>query len=444
MENAVKKEKKPFKGVKIWDFLNKIPAGTMFVPLVISAIITTICIHCGLGESLWSYLGNPMKDLFGSTGQMLLIGLMLFCTGTTITGRDFIEVGKRGIWIILARLIPAYIICALVFVFAGVNGFAGIDAITLVCCLTSANAALYMGIIQPYGDDSDKGTFPIMLIFSMPLVPFIFLSCFGSGEGNVLTSVLQIISLLIPFFLGVLLGNLDHKIRDVFKGGNAIILPFLGFQFGSTIDLVNAFQGDVILAALLLVVIYWAVTLIIPFIVDRFILKRPGYASVGSCSLAGVALSIPAMVATYNFGGVTGAEAAKNATAILAFVLFITNILAPFFTKWTMNNYFKHNHDDAIRVFSRSHPELLEAVYDENGNYRTHHHFHDIYSKIFHIKSHKKDASNVEEKKDVDVTKVEETKPQINVDVKQTNNDNVIHEENINLEEKGGNNDENK
>ena len=149
MENAVKKEKKPFKGVKIWGFLNKIPAGTMFVPLVISAIITTICIHCGLGESLWDYLGNPMKDLFGSTGQMLLIGLMLFCTGTTITGRDFIEVGKRGIWIILARLIPAYIICALVFVFAGVNGFAGIDAITLVCCLTSANAALYMGIIQP-------------------------------------------------------------------------------------------------------------------------------------------------------------------------------------------------------------------------------------------------------------------------------------------------------
>lgn len=52
MASIEKKEKKPFKGVKIWDFLNKIPAGTMFVPLVISAIITTICIHCGLGVSL--------------------------------------------------------------------------------------------------------------------------------------------------------------------------------------------------------------------------------------------------------------------------------------------------------------------------------------------------------------------------------------------------------
>ena len=412
MADIEKKEKKPFKGVKIWDFLNKIPAGTMFVPLVISAIITTICIHCGLGVSLWNYLGNPMKDLFGSTGQMLLIGLMLFCTGTTITGRDFIEVGKRGIWIILARLIPAYIICAIVFVCCGVNGFAGIDSITLACCLTSANAALYMGIIQPYGDDSDKGTFPIMLIFSMPLVPFIFLSCMGSGSSDITTSILQIISLLIPFLLGVLLGNLDQKIRNVFKGGNAIILPFLGFQFGSTIDLVNAFQGEVILAALLLTVIYWAVTMIIPYLVDRFILKRPGYASVASCSLAGVALSIPAMVATYTFNGVSGADAAKNATAILAFVLFITNILAPFFTKRTMNAYLKHNHDDAVRVFKRSHPELLAAVYDENGNYRTHHHNHEFYKKIFHLKSHKNSANpeqnneNSSEKSDKEEEKV--------------------------------------
>ena len=412
MADIEKKEKKPFKGVKIWDFLNKIPAGTMFVPLVISAIITTICIHCGLGVSLWNYLGNPMKDLFGSTGQMLLIGLMLFCTGTTITGRDFIEVGKRGIWIILARLIPAYIICAIVFVCCGVNGFAGIDSITLACCLTSANAALYMGIIQPYGDDSDKGTFPIMLIFSMPLAPFIFLSCMGSGSSDITTSILQIISLLIPFLLGVLLGNLDQKIRNVFKGGNAIILPFLGFQFGSTIDLVNAFQGEVILAALLLTVIYWAVTMIIPYLVDRFILKRPGYASVASCSLAGVALSIPAMVATYTFNGVSGADAAKNATAILAFVLFITNILAPFFTKRTMNAYFKHNHDDAVRVFERSHPELLAAVYDENGNYRTHHHNHEFYKKIFHLKSHKNSANpeqnneNSSEKSDKEEEKV--------------------------------------
>ena len=90
----MKNEKKP-RNVGIWAFLNKIPAGTMFVPLVISAIICTITVECGLGtgvvgegQTLWEFLGNPMKDLFGKTGQMLLIGLMLFCTGTMIKPHD--------------------------------------------------------------------------------------------------------------------------------------------------------------------------------------------------------------------------------------------------------------------------------------------------------------------------------------------------------------------
>lgn len=390
------KEKKKFSGIGIWKFLNEIPAGTMFIPLVLSAIIVTITVHSSLGMSLWDYLGEPMKSLFGPSGQMLVIGLMLFCTGTMITGHDFVEIGERGIWIILARLIPAYVISAFVFVYFGPDGFLGIDAITLVCCLTSANAALYMGIIQPYADQPDRGTFPIMLIFSMPLLPFIFLSYFGSGSGDVTSEVMQVFSLLIPFLLGIILGNLDPKIKEVFKGGNTILLPFLGFQFGSTIDLVKAFQGQIILVAILLTGIYWAVTIIIPFIVDRYILKRPGYAAMGSTALAGVSLVLPAMVATFSFDGQLGAKVATNTVSILAFVLLITNVLSPFFTKWTMNEFFKHHKADAERVFTETHPELLAAVYDENGNYRTHHHNHEIFRKIFHARSHHEEGTLIQ------------------------------------------------
>ena len=404
MGNEIK-EKKGFKGIGIWKFLNKIPAGTMFVPLVISAIICSICIACGLGtgvanegETLWQYLGNPMKDLFGSTGQMLVIGLMLFCTGTMIKPHDFVEVFKRGIWIILARLAPAYILSCLIFVFCP-NGFLGIDPVTLCVCVSSANAALYMGIIPPYADNSDRATFPIMLILSMPLLPFIVISCFGQSttDAGIVGKVMQIVSLLLPFILGFILGNLDPKIREVFKGGNAILLPFLGFQFGSTINLAKAFSDGMLwVAAIVLILIYWAVTLIIPYIVDRFALKRPGYASVGSASLAGVALSIPAMFSAYTFNGVAYTDKVGNATLILAIVLLVTNILDPFFTKWTMNYYFKSHQGSKIgdpqRVFGADHPELLAAVYDENGNYRTHHHNHDLYKKIFHIKSHKGDV----------------------------------------------------
>ena len=65
------------KNLNIWKSLQKVPAGTMFVPLIIGAVITTVCKGM-LGFDLWTYLGNPMKDMFSSSGQMLLIGLMLF------------------------------------------------------------------------------------------------------------------------------------------------------------------------------------------------------------------------------------------------------------------------------------------------------------------------------------------------------------------------------
>ena len=84
------------KNVNIWKTLQKVPAGTMFVPLIIGAIITTIC-QGFFQFDLWSTLGNPMKDMFSSSGQMLIIGLMLFCTGTQLKMSDMKEAMHRGV-----------------------------------------------------------------------------------------------------------------------------------------------------------------------------------------------------------------------------------------------------------------------------------------------------------------------------------------------------------
>lgn len=50
------------------------------------------------------------------------------------------------------------------------EGFLGISFLAFVCAVTSANAALYMDIISPFGDKADKASFGIMLICSMPLL----------------------------------------------------------------------------------------------------------------------------------------------------------------------------------------------------------------------------------------------------------------------------------
>lgn len=54
---------------------------------------------------------------------------------------------------------------------------------------------------------------------------------------------------------------------------------------------------------------------------------------------------------------------------------------------------------DPKRVFEKDHPELLAAVYDENGMYRTHHHNHEIFKKVFHLKSHKEDVNTNDQSK---------------------------------------------
>ena len=102
-------------------------------------------------------------------------------------------------------------------------------------------------------------------------------------------------TLLITFFaviLGMVLGNMDMDIRKVFAGGNAIILPFLGFEFGSTINLIDA--AKMLPQGLLMSIIYFIIVITPSYIFERTVLHRPGYASVASGSLAGVALVSPA------------------------------------------------------------------------------------------------------------------------------------------------------
>ena len=320
------------KNVNIWKSLQKVPAGTMFVPLIIGAVITTIC--KGLFDfDLWSTLGNPMKDMFSSSGQMLIIGLMLFCTGTQLKTSDMKEAMHRGVLLILVRLGVAYGLCAIFYALFGYEGIFGISFLAFVCAVTSANAALYMGIISPFGDKADKASFGIMLICSMPLLPLLFLGFYGeAGFGQ--AQIMQIISLIIPFIMGMILGNLDADIRKVFSGGNAIILPFLGFEFGSTINLIDAFK--MIPQGLALSILYFVIVITPSYIFERTVLHRPGYASVASGSLAGVALVIPSMAAASN----TAFEPyVTSSVAVLAFVLAVTNILCPFMVKYILTRH---------------------------------------------------------------------------------------------------------
>lgn len=346
-ERRINMTESHYKNIKIWQTLTKIPGGTMFIPLVIGSLITTIC--QGIFHfNLWNKLGNPMKDMFSSSGQMLLLGIMLFCTGTQLKVSEFKSALKSGILLIIIRLIIVYLLCFIFYLLFGIEGILGISFLTFTCAVTSTNATLYMGIIAPFGNNTDKASFGFMLICTMPMLPLLFLSCFSNG-GLTYDNLIQVISLLIPYLLGALLGNIDFDIKNIFALGNTIVMPFLGFQFGSSINLIEAFAN--FNQGIILSVIFLFVTIIPSFLIERFIMHRPGYFSVASGSLAGVSLSIPLLVDQTIFGTYT-----SSTMAILAFVLASTNILCPFLTHWNNVYYVKKYPKEALKHC----PELLK------------------------------------------------------------------------------------
>ena len=97
---------------------------------------------------------------------------------------DMADALHRGVLLILVRLGVAYGLCALFYALFGYEGFLGISFLAFVCAVTSANAALYMGIISPFGDKADKASFGIMLICSMPLLFLGFYGEAGFGEAQ--------------------------------------------------------------------------------------------------------------------------------------------------------------------------------------------------------------------------------------------------------------------
>lgn len=95
----------------------------------------------------------------------------------------------------------------------------------------------------------------------------------------------------------------------------AIILPFLGFEFGSTINLIDAFK--MIPQGLLLSIVYFIVVITPSYVFERTLLHRPGYASVASGLLAGVALVIPSMAAASNTAFEPYVEGNRNVFYVL-------------------------------------------------------------------------------------------------------------------------------
>ncbi|MEG0240259.1 2-keto-3-deoxygluconate permease [Anaerorhabdus sp.] len=301
--------------MKIFDKINKIPAGMMIVPVLIGAIINTLFPNVLL-------IGDPFSASFYKTGLMSLIGLMLFFTGTQCEIRKMKPVVKKGIPLATFKLISFIILAKLCVHYLPIEGILGIPTIAIVTCIISCNSALYLSLMETYGDEADKANFGLLTIIGMPNIALLILGSSSSAFNSIM-------AMLIPFLLGIGITALDVRFKEYFKQGISTIVPVAGFAFGTNINLLNLVQSA--FTGVLLTIVITIVSIGLAYFFDTIVLRQKGCAAIATCGVSGVSLSLPYLASVIN---PELAPFVSIATAQCAVALTLTTFIIPFLTKW--------------------------------------------------------------------------------------------------------------
>jgi 2-keto-3-deoxygluconate permease len=183
---------------------------------------------------------------------------------------------------------------------------------------------MFMALTSVMGNKEDAGTYVPQSIETGPFLTMVILV--GAGLANI--PWLTIVSVIAPIAAGALFGNLDKDLREFFGSHEAIIVPFMGFTLGQTINLsavVTAGLPGVALGVFVLVV-----TGTVCILVDR-LLGGSGIAGAAASSTAGNSAAVPKAVA---MADPSYAAIAPAATVQVAASVIVTAVLTPILTSY--------------------------------------------------------------------------------------------------------------
>lgn len=325
--------------------VKKIPGGLMLVPMVITAVINTF-----FPQIL--DIGTATTALF-KTGTMAIIGMILFVSGSQIKFNNLSRTIQRGGTLLLTRILISFAVGLIVMKTCGLDGFWGVSGLSLIITMTSCNPGLYLALTDSYGDNIDKGAMSMINLLAVPTFAVFVLSlsiCVSVGTGIAGIPWMLFVSTMVPFFIGVLLTSIDEKIQGLFSSGLAILLVFLGFCLGSSVNLITAFRAG--FQGVLLAVIFLAGSLPVMLLVDRFFLKRPGYAAAAFTCVGGMAIAVPAVfISTPEimaaFGQLDLANYQDTAVAQITLAYLICTVCSPILTKMVVKHFGSYIPSDA-------------------------------------------------------------------------------------------------
>jgi 2-keto-3-deoxygluconate permease len=312
--------------VPIKDMIEKIPGGMMVVPLLLGTILNTIDqLHLPFVASILQELGAPKtsagyyeflriggfsEQLF-KTSALTLIALFLFCSGAQMNLRVGGRAMKKGVILTASKYCVGLGVGVLFgMMFDPMHGFLGLSTMAIIAAMTNGNGGMYAALTAQYGNRSDTAAVAVLSLNDGPFFTLMSLGLLGSHFP-----VIAFIAVLLPIALGMLLGNLDEKMRLFLKAGEMLPVPFFAFSLGANMNLAVFFNPSVVGAGLLLGVMTTVLTGGIGILVFRFVAReRSVIAPVAEATTAGNAVGTPAAIAAaaaiaVSSGMMTAAEA---------------------------------------------------------------------------------------------------------------------------------------
>lgn len=297
-------------------FINKIPAGNFLVPMILSAILFT------LWPTLF-HIGGPTQAAFTDSAVNFIVAGICFCSGVGIDLRKLGPLLKRHGVLLLFKLVIGVVLSFGFLALFGQSGIFGISALAFIVAINSINPAVYISLVNNYGTENDASAFGFTGLFSIPAVPMMIYS-FASGGGF---DPMPIVSTILPLAMGIILGNLDPQFKSMFGAGIGVLIPFLGWNIGQSINLIEAAQSGVY--GVILAVVYYFIWST-QFKLDEKILKNDGVVGLSMVSVAGLSASTPAVLAQMNPALEPFVTAA---TAQILTAVVITSIITPILVK---------------------------------------------------------------------------------------------------------------
>jgi len=298
----------------MYSAMMKVPGGLMLLPLILGSILGTFA-----PEAL--EIGGFTTALFKNSALPLIV-LLIFATGTQVNMRTGGPIlATAGTILLMKTLVPATLIVILGR-FVGLDGIAGVSILAMLAAFDNSNGGLWLAYTGQYGDSRDRGAYVASAVNDGPFFSLLFLGASGLAD----IPVIALVAALVPFLLGVLVGNLDIEWRNVLKPVPNIVIPFFAFALGTGINLNAVISGGT--TGLILGLLISPITGFLVYLGYRYILRRGGRSGIGFAAgtTAGNAIATPAVVAAAD---PTFQQYVSTATAQVAACVLISSILAP-------------------------------------------------------------------------------------------------------------------